>query len=126
MATVQGPISPHLQIYKKQLTSVLSITHRMTGVVLSIAALVFCFWLASITGGEQVYATGMTHIKAWYGQLLILACSFSLYYHLCNGIRHLFWDMGHGLEIQSAYRSGYMAIFFAFLLTGLTWLAGCM
>ena len=126
MATVQGPISPHLQIYKKQLTSVMSITHRMTGVFLSLGALALCFWLASIAGGEEMYRSGMVHIQAWYGQLLILAVSFSLYYHLCNGIRHLFWDMGHGLEIESAYRSGYVSIFFAFLLTGLTWLAGCM
>lgn len=126
MATVQGPISPHLQIYKKQLTSVLSITHRMTGVALAVAALLLCYWLASVAAGEQMYASVMAHMGAWYGQLLILAFTFSLYYHLCNGLRHLFWDMGKGLEIESAYRSGYATIFASILLTGLTCLAGCL
>ena len=126
MATVQSPISPHLQIYKKQLTSVLSITHRMTGVMLAVAAIIFCIWLASIAGGAQTYEAVMAHVTAWYGWLLILGFTFSLYYHLCNGIRHLFWDMGKGLEIESAYRSGYAVIFVSIILTGVTCLLGCM
>lgn len=126
MATVQSPISPHLQVYKYQLTSVLSITHRMTGVVLSAASIVFCAWLASIAAGPQAYAAVMSHVTAWYGWVLIVAFSFSLYYHLCNGIRHLFWDIGKGLEIESAYRSGYAVIFFSIALTAATFLLGCM
>ena len=126
MATVQSPLSPHLQVYKYQLTSVLSITHRMTGVVLSLAAIVFCIWLASVAAGEETYAAVMSHVTAWYGWVLIIAFSFSLYYHLCNGIRHLFWDIGKGLEIESAYRSGYAVIFFSIALTAATFLLGCM
>ncbi len=127
MATVDSPLSPHLQIYKPQLTSILSITHRATGVFLSIGALLLCYWLLAIAAGPEVYGKLSAHITAWYGQLVLLAFGFSLYYHLCNGIRHLFWDIGVGLEIETTYRSGYAVIAVSLFLTAASaWLAGCV
>ena len=117
MATVDGPLSPHLQIYKPQLTSILSIIHRGTGIFLSLGALLLCYWLLAIAAGPDIYAKLSAHIAAWYGQLVLLAFTFSLYYHLCNGIRHLFWDAGLGLEIETTYKSGYAVIIASLFLT---------
>ncbi len=116
----QTPLSPHLQIYKPQLTSVLSITHRATGIGLSIASLLLCYWLIAIANGAENYTAILTHIQRWYGITLIVAILFSLYYHLLNGIRHLFWDIGAGLELATAYRSGYAVIIASVLLTAAT------
>ena len=125
MAMVERPLSPHLQIYKPQLTSVLSITHRGTGVFLTLGALFLSYWLLAIANGPESYTALQQHISAWYGQIILYAWVFSLYYHLCNGIRHLFWDMGLGLEIKSTYVSGYIVVALSILLTISTWcLAG--
>ncbi len=98
----------------------LSITHRGTGIFLSVGALLLCYWLLAIAAGVGVYTRLGVHIAAWYGQLLLLAFTFSLYFHLCNGIRHLFWDAGLGLEIETTYKSGYAVIIASIFLTGLT------
>lgn len=124
MSAPQGPLSPHLQIYKKQLTSVLSITHRATGVFLSLGALLLSYWLMAVAAGPDQFARTSTHIQAWYGQILLFLFCLSFYYHLCNGIRHLFWDAGMGLELDSTYRSGYAVVIVSVLLTLLTWYAG--
>jgi succinate dehydrogenase / fumarate reductase, cytochrome b subunit len=121
MATIHRPLSPHLQIYKPQLTSVLSITHRGTGVYLTLGALFLSCWLFSIASGPESYTSLQYHILAWYGQVLLFTWVFSLYYHLCNGIRHLFWDMGMGLEIKATYISGYAVLASSILLTLVTW-----
>ena len=126
MAAPQGPLSPHLQIYKPQLTSVLSITHRATGVFLSLGALLLCYWLLAVAAGPDIYATASTYIQAWYGQVVLFGFCFSLYYHLCNGIRHLCWDAGLGLELKTAYTSGYAVVTVSILLTLLTWFAGAV
>ena len=126
MATVEGPLSPHLQVYKMPLAAMLSITHRFTGIFLSLAALALCCWLLAVAGGENAYDTFMNQARAWYGQVLILGFVFSLYYHLCNGIRHLFWDAGKGLDIETTNRSGYAVIFVSILLSALTFIAGYM
>lgn len=121
MAAVNRPLSPHLQIYKPQLTSVLSITHRGTGVFLTLGALFLSCWLLSIANGPESFTALQQHIVAWYGQVLLYAWVFSLYYHLCNGIRHLIWDMGRGLEIKTTYLSGYIVVAASVLLTIVTW-----
>lgn len=126
MAAAQGPLSPHLQIYKKQLTSVLSILHRATGVFLSFGALLLCFWLLAVAAGPRTYAWAGSYITAWYGQILLFGFCFSFYYHLCNGIRHLFWDAGMGLELKQTYASGYAVIAVSILLTAATWVAGVL
>lgn len=124
MSAPQGPLSPHLQIYKKQLTSVLSITHRATGVFLSLGALLLCYWLMAVAAGPDQFAKTSAHIQAWYGQVLLFLFCWSFYYHLCNGIRHLFWDAGLGLELKTTYQSGYAVVVVSILLTLLTWYAG--
>ena len=121
MATVERPLSPHLQIYKPQLTSVLSITHRGTGVFLTLGALFLSCWLLAIANGPEAYSALQVYITAWYGQIILFAWAFSLYYHLCNGIRHLFWDIGLGLEIRTTYMSGYAVIVLSIVFTAATW-----
>lgn len=124
MAMVNRPLSPHLQIYKPQLTSLLSISHRGTGVFLGLGAVLLACWLTAAATGPQYFALMQTHITSWYGQCLLFAFVLSFYYHLCNGIRHLFWDVGFGLELETSYKSGYAAIVVALLLSVATWLAG--
>jgi len=121
MAAVNRPLSPHLQIYKPQLTSVLSITHRGTGVFLTLGALFLSCWLLSIANGPESYTALQQYVLAWYGQILLYAWVFSLYFHLCNGIRHLIWDMGRGLDIKATYLSGYIVMATSILLTIVTW-----
>jgi succinate dehydrogenase / fumarate reductase, cytochrome b subunit len=103
------------------LTSVLSITHRGTGVFLTLGALFLSCWLLSIANGPESYTALQQHVLAWYGQVLLYVWVFSLYYHLCNGIRHLVWDMGLGLEIKTTYLSGYIVVAASIVLTIVTW-----
>lgn len=120
MAMDNRPLSPHLQVYKPQLTSVLSITHRGTGVFLTLGAFLLSAWLLALASGTEQFDCLQSHITSWYGQCLLYAFVFSLYFHLCNGIRHLFWDAGLGLEISTAYKSGYAVVAVSILLTVLT------
>jgi succinate dehydrogenase / fumarate reductase cytochrome b subunit len=124
MAASQGPLSPHLQIYKRQLTSVLSISHRASGLFLSLGALLLCYWLLAVAAGPNTYARTYAHVQSWYGQILLFLFCLSFYYHLCNGIRHLFWDAGLGLELKATYASGYAVVVVSVLLTLATWFAG--
>ncbi len=125
MTTYNRPLSPHLQIYKPQLTSVLSITHRGTGVFLTVGAFFLTYWLLALAGGPEQFETLQAHITNWYGQCLVYTFVFSLYFHLCNGVRHLFWDTGMGLEIDIAYKTGYAVVATSFVLTLATfYLAG--
>lgn len=123
MASGNRPLSPHLQVYKPQLTSILSITHRATGVFLSLGAIFLSCWLLSIAMGPESYAKLQECITSWFGQLCLLGFVFSLYYHLANGIRHLFWDIGKGLTIETTYMTGYIVVAFSIILTAVTWLA---
>ena len=117
MGRAHSPLSPHLQIYKPQLTSLLSITHRGTGVLLALGLLLLPYWLLSIAAGPKVYDALLIHFSAWYGKLLLLGLLFSIYYHLCNGIRHLGWDLGRGLDLATTYVTGYIVVFLSVLLT---------
>ncbi len=120
MATDNRPLSPHLQIYKPQLTSVLSITHRGTGVFLTVGAFFLTYWLLALADGPELFARLQAHLTSWYGQFLVYAFVFSLYFHLCNGIRHLFWDVGLGLDIDTTYKTGYTVVAATIILTLLT------
>ena len=124
MKLVKRPLSPHLQVYKPQLTSVLSITHRGTGVFLSLGALVLTYWLVSLAVSEELFNSFHLHTSFWYGKLFLIGFVFSLYYHLASGIRHLFWDIGLGLEISTTYKSGYFTIFISAVLTLATLFVG--
>jgi len=115
------PLSPHLQIYRPQLTSVMSISHRATGVVLSLGLVALTYWLLAAAGGPDAFATAQAIFGSWIGRVLMGVWSFCLFYHLCNGIRHLVWDTGHALDLEDVYRSGYMALAGAVILTIVTW-----
>ncbi len=116
------PLSPHLQIYKPQMTSVLSITHRATGVALAIGSLMLLWLLCAAATGPGAYNTFMNFAGSPLGRFMLFGWSFSLYFHLCNGIRHLFWDMGYLLNIKQAYRAGYIVLLGTIILTLSTWI----
>ncbi len=115
------PLSPHLQIYRPQLTSVLSITHRATGVALSLGTMVLLYWLQAVARGPETYAAAQEFLGSWLVQLVLAGWSWAFFYHLCNGIRHLFWDAGKGFELHQVYASGYTVLAAATTLTALTW-----
>lgn len=121
MAARQRPLSPHLDIYKKQITTVLSITHRMTGVVLAIGALFVTAWLVCVASDVDCFAWCQKILASWFGQLALFAFSASLIYHLLNGIRHLLWDIGWGMDIQTVVKTGYIVVALAIGLTALLW-----
>ena len=116
------PLSPHLQVYKPQLTSILSILHRGTGIVLSIGSIFLVSWILVLTLGESAYQIYSQLVNNWFGKLVIFGFTFGLFYHLSNGIRHLFWDAGYGYDLKDAYISGFAVIFSSLLLTLITWL----
>ena len=115
------PLSPHLQVYRPQLTSVLSITHRTTGVALAVGTLLLVWWLLAAATGPEQFAVVQGILGSSIGRLLLLGWSWALFYHLANGIRHLFWDAGRGLELKTAYRSGWLVVLASIALTLVTW-----
>ena len=118
----QRPLSPHLQIYKPQITSILSILHRGTGIALSIGSVILVSWIVALTLGENTYLMYSNLINNWFGKLIIFGFTFALFYHLSNGIRHLFWDAGYGYDLKHAYISGVAVIISSLLFTSMTWL----
>jgi succinate dehydrogenase / fumarate reductase cytochrome b subunit len=124
MEKSQRPLSPHLQIYRPQLTSVLSITHRATGIALVLGTLVLVYWLLAAASGAAAYASAQQLLGSWPGRIVLLGFSFALFFHLCNGIRHLFWDAGYGLELPTLYRSGWAVVAATLVLTLISWIAG--
>ena len=123
MSTTSRPISPHLQIYRWQLTMALSISHRATGIALSVGTLVLVWWLMAAATGPGAYAAFQGFIGSWFGLLLLFGWSFSLFFHLCTGIRHLVWDSGRALDIPSVYATGYAALAGSVVLTIVAWVA---
>ncbi len=115
------PLSPNIQMYRPQLTSVLSIVNRITGVVLSVYAVGLVIWLISAAAGPEAYATMHGLIRSWVGQILLFACTFAFFLHLCGGIRHLTWDAGYGFGLRAIYTSGWTVVAATVVLTALTW-----
>jgi succinate dehydrogenase / fumarate reductase cytochrome b subunit len=116
------PLSPDLQIYRPQLTSVLSITHRLTGIALSIGSPLLVCWLIATAAGPSAYATLHGFLASWLGLLLLLGWTFSLFFHLCNGIRHLYWDAGYGFDLKTIYASGWAVVAISVALTLVAWI----
>lgn len=117
----ERPLSPHLQIYKMhQLTTLLSLLHRSTGIVLAVGTILLVYWLTAIAAGPEAYAQLQECFGHWFMQLLLFGWTFCLFYHLCNGIRHLFWDIGKGFEISTLYKSGTVVVIVAAILTAAT------
>ncbi|MCK9993231.1 MAG: succinate dehydrogenase / fumarate reductase, cytochrome b subunit [Alphaproteobacteria bacterium] len=115
------PLSPHLQIYGWKITMAASITHRITGVGLGIGSLLLTCWLLALAAGPESYTALQAFLGSWFGRLLLLGFTWSLMYHLCNGVRHLFWDTGRGFEIATANRTAWAAFVGSVLLTLIVW-----
>ena len=111
------PLSPHLQIYRPQLTSVLSITHRLTGFALSLVILLSPAILYFLTLSKDSHTLVMNVFQNGFVKLVLFLAIFGLSYHLCNGIRHLAWDAGYGLDLDSSYKSGYAVVLISLGIT---------
>lgn len=118
---VRRPLSPHLQVYKPQITSALSIFHRITGVGLAVGTLLLVWWLVAAASSDGAYASVSGFIRSPIGWLLLFAWSIALWFHFCNGIRHLFWDFGQGFELTQVHASGRAVLVATGVLTLLTW-----
>ena len=123
MATPNRPLSPHLQVYRPQLTSLLSVAHRGSGIVIAAGALLVAWWFWAVAAGGESYAATRSFFASWLGQLLLLAWSAATFYHLSNGIRHLLWDAGWGFELGTLYTTGKIVLVAAAVLTAVAWLA---
>jgi succinate dehydrogenase / fumarate reductase cytochrome b subunit len=115
------PLSPHLQVYKLPLAALTSIFHRMTGVGLSFGMLLLVWWVASAAYGPSAYSAAIGFIVSPIGYLLLIGFSAALFFHLCNGIRHLFWDVGMNFEIAETKRANVIVILAAIALTAASW-----
>jgi len=118
----ERPLSPHLQIYRWTLTMAMSILHRATGVALALGTLMVIWMLLAAASGEAAFALFQSFNASLLGQVMLFGWTVSLFYPMGNGMRHVFWDIGKGYEIPTAYRSGYAVLAFTALLTGIIWL----
>ena len=114
------PLSPHLTVYKPQITSVLSIFHRITGAGLAVSTTLVVFWLASIAMGKSTFIGFSNFLNNFLVITVLVSSLWALWYHFCTGLRHLYWDMGYGYQLQSVAISGWVAVGCSFLLTFLT------
>ena len=117
------PLSPHLQIYRPQLTSIMSISHRATGAALAGGTLLLCAWLVALAAGDFWYALAATLIGHPIGKFMLFSYSAALVYHALNGVRHLTWDCGIGLTIPGVYRSGQTVLLLTVVITTSIWAA---
>ncbi len=124
MSQKERPLSPHLQIYRPQITSILSILHRLTGIAIGVGTLVLAWWLIAAAIGPEAYGNVQWFLSSWFGRCILLVFTFCFFYHLCNGIRHLGWDMGWGLELATLHITAWIVITAAIVLTLLSWIAG--
>ncbi len=124
MTTGNRPLSPHLEIYRPQLTSILSITPRMTGMALVAGTALLAWWLVAAAVGPGAFDLVQSFLGHWFGRLVLFGWTYALFYHLCNGIRHLFWDAGYGFELATLHASGWTVLAVSAVLTVLAWGAG--
>ena len=124
MARTARPLSPHLQVYRWQWTTALSVLHRATGVALGAGALLLAWWLLAAATGPEAFADVRAFLHSIIGRLVLLGFTFALFYHLCNGVRHLAWDAGWGFELGAVYRSGWAVVAGSGALTVIAWIVG--
>ena len=118
----KNPLSPHLQIYRWNISSVLSITHRISGVINLLALILIFFWLLVLSFGENNYELFLLTINSFLGKFILIGFTWSMSFHLLSGIRHLVWDLGYGFEIKTANISGIIVIISSLALTIIFWL----
>lgn len=117
------PLSPHLQVYRLPLAAWLSISHRITGIGLTLGTLLLTWWVAAAAYGPDAYATFASFIGSPFGYFILFGFSVALFFHLCNGIRHLLWDTGRNFSIADTKRSNVFVIAGTVILTAIAWLA---
>ena len=121
MSQASRPLSPHLQVYRWQISNTLSILHRLTGVALSLGAVALVSWLVALASGPPAYGQLGSVFDSFPGQLLLMAWTFCFFYHFCNGLRHLAWDAGYGFDKAVARRTGVAVVMVASVLTVVFW-----
>ena len=118
----KNPLSPHLQIYRWHISSLLSITHRISGVINLLALILIFFWLIFLSLGENNYQSFLLIINSFIGKFILIGFTWSMSFHLLSGIRHLVWDLGYGFEIKTANITGAIVIISSLVLTIIFWL----
>lgn len=121
MSTRSRPLSPHLQIYRFQWTMLLSITHRITGVALALGAFLLAWWLTALALGPGYFDMVQGLLGSWLGRLLLLGWTWAVFFHFCNGLRHLAWDVGRGFDLDTARASGWAVAIMSVVLTLALW-----
>ena len=122
MTDNQNPLSPHLQIYRWHISSLLSITHRISGVINLLSLILIFFWLIILSLGENNYELFLILINSFLGKFILIGFSWSMCFHILSGIRHLMWDFGYGFEIRTANVSGIIVIILSLFFTTVFWL----
>ena len=124
MQNKNNPLSPHLQIYKWQISSLLSITHRIVGVINILAITLICIWVLSLLLGESNYEITQVFLKSFFGKFIIVFLCWTFSFHILNEIRHLVWDMGYGFDLKVTKITGVLAFIGSFVFTILFYLTG--
>ncbi len=118
------PLSPHLQVYRLPFLANLSILHRATGIALAVGVLYLATWVVFAAGSEATYAKFQAFNGSIVGRFVLGGWLFSLFFHLFNGIRHLFWDVGYGFEVKDSERSGWIVVAACIIATAASWVVG--
>jgi len=121
MSNTERPLSPHLSIYRWPITMTLSILHRITGVAMSFGLIVLTWWLVAIAAGGADYERLLALLSSLLGRICLIGWSFAFFLHLANGVRHFFWDLGHGFEIKQANASAWFVLLLAIVMTAIFW-----
>ncbi len=121
MANRERPLSPHLQVYRWQITMTMSILHRASGIALVVGAFALAWWLLAVAAGGDAYTGAAACLASPFGKFVLFCFSLALVFHLLNGIRHMLWDIGWGFDIPEVYRSGYTVAGLTVVLTALIW-----
>lgn len=121
----ERPLSPHLQVYRLPMTAMMSISHRMTGVLLTIGLVLLAGWIIAAGMGEEYYNQAMSLIDMPVTKYVFVAWAFVLFYHMGNGFRHVLWDVGFGLNEKASVRSGTWVLIFAVFMTYVVWQLSC-
>ena len=124
METDKNPLSPHLQIYKWQVSSLLSITHRIVGVLNIFIITLICLWVLSLIFGESSYELTKMFLKSFFGKFIIISFCWTFSFQILNEIRHLMWDLGYGFDLKIAKITGIMVFIGSFILTILFFIIG--
>ena len=121
---VRRPLSPHLQVYRPQLSSATSIFHRITGVALGAGTVLLTLWLVCAATSDRAFGIVQAFLASWLGILVLIGFTAAMFYHFCNGLRHLAWDSGRGFDLPTMHRTGWIVIGATVVLTVGFWIVG--